>query len=932
MRKKPASLNILILEDSPDDKDLIELELLKENINATFYRVETEEEFKKALQFKTWDVILSDYSLPTFDGISALQIVNETDLDIPFILVSGNIGEELAVKAMKSGAHDYILKDNLNRLGPAVLREVKEAQSRELQRKTEHEKQLLITVLENSLNEVYLADLDNLKIEYANKTALENLGINLKSIQKKTLADINPNLAFTEYRNVLELLLSEQKKQEFYITKHQRNDGSLYPIEVRFSLIRFNNRPFVYIIGIDITDQRRNQALILEQKKLARELTRQSEYKSAFLANMSHELRTPLNTITLLSELISHNRQENLTEDQLEKLAIIRSSGNHLMELINEILDLSKIEAGEMTFNLEEHDIEELLSSLKKIFHPRAEKTGVTFTTSMDRLEPISKQIITDKLRIMQVLKNLLANAFKFTEHGSITIDAFTPHSDQVHDLSHNDKNWIGFKVCDTGIGIPKNKLKTIFENFQQADGSTSRNYGGTGLGLSISKQIIEAMGGTISVTSQKGSGSQFTVILPSDITNYVPSEYIRSEDKKLNSRNKPAATDIPESESSLNLKEVLLLSKDNEIHDKLKERVHEIGMTLKKTSHSSVFWDLMDQSEPDYCIIDFNSDGQSGYTVLKKLQASYRSVPILIFDNEKDLIHTDVLESVQLTKRSMVNNHFLDLPKTPESVGTNQKADILLADDSEIHSEVLVEFLSDHANRIDCTQTAADTLKQAQRHAYDIVILDLSLPDGSGHQVLKQLKTEHQYSTPSVIIYSGKHLHSVEKDELLKYADDIISKNIGSINTLKKRIQQYLNYETDHGSGNAEAVQSNEAPHILIADDNPASFYSISSVLKEEGISVSHAKNGAEAVKWLLDPTNHADIVLMDMMMPVVDGFDAIRNIRSNTNFNNLPVIAVTAKAMKGDRERCLEAGATDYIGKPIDTSILKELIAVWS
>jgi len=929
-------IHILFVEDSADDTDLIKLQFQKDGLKAKFTRVETEVEFRKALSKKTWDLILSDYLLSDFDGLTALNIVNELSIDIPFILISGKIGEKFAVQAMKSGAHDYIIKDNLNRLMPAVRRELKEVSIRRENRKNQEERKLLFNVLESSMNEIYIFDTDTLRFIYANKKALKNLGYSEEELGKYTAAEINPNIADEEYKTVIKSLEESGNLNKIFVTEHLRSDGTRYPIEVQYTLIEYNDTTSAAMIGIDLTNQKRDQNIIRQQKKLALELEKQSEYKSAFLANMSHELRTPLNSIILLSDLLQKNSEGNLSGEQIHKLNVIKQSGDHLLELINQVLDLSKVEAGQLQFELSKVKLTDLARQLKQTFEPVAEKKELNFEIVTDNSGNLPESILTDELRLRQTLKNLLSNSFKFTKSGSVSLSIF-----------RTENNQIGFRVKDTGIGIPKKKQQLIFKSFQQADSSTSRNYGGTGLGLSISKQFTESLGGSITVKSKKDDGTEFTVFLPLDSTPFIskdqrpldvnidnraPLQIVPEKNKQTEIEKNQSKNDSPSSET------ILLYSSDQQFCDTFLETATTQNQRIMLARNSNFFWQVAKSEAVVSIIIDITSGDYSGWSILKQLSEEPNIPVALLLNRTSENLHSDLSKHNSVFIKPLNSNEILELVNLHhKGEEIDHLGSILLVDDSEIHSEVMVEFFSESVKKCDTALTASEAYKMASGEAYDVVVLDLTLPDSSGKEVLKKLKTDSAFHNPDVIIYSGRQLKPEEKKELQSQSDGVITKNIGSIKNLKERVSTLLNKRySSHDTLNSKCLPYSTSTktrqsHILIADDDYNSCLSLSSHLEDLGHKVSYVENGKKAIEWLKQYPDKADAVMLDIMMPVMDGYETLQVIRNDLGMTNLPVFALTAKAMKGDREKCIESGATDYISKPIDLNRVKSLLQVW-
>ncbi|WP_188390883.1 response regulator [Compostibacillus humi] len=544
----------------------------------------------------------------------------------------------------------------------------------------------------------------------------------------------------------------------------------------------------------------------LEQK--AKELALSSKYKTEFLANMSHELRTPLNSMLILSKLLSENKEQTLSSKQVEYAKTIYSSGKDLLMLINDILDLSKIESGKMDIYPTDVAIDEIIEFAESSFQPVADEKNVRFRIMKEADLP--ETIYTDETKLQQVLKNLLANAFKFTEEGEVTLEIKRkgPH--------------FAFVVADTGIGIAEEHLNTIFSAFHQADGTTSRKYGGTGLGLSISKELSELLGGWIEVESELGKGSTFTFY----VGNF-----------RHNSCLEEAAAGL-----------------DNEVQPEVTETIKE--------------------------------------------------------DTRKE------------AKQAMPeeNSHIKRL---------------LIVDDDRTQRNSMMELLGDMNVIMKAVSTGKEAMEELKRNSYDCLVLDLGLTDTTGFDLLEKLTEQEKYDHLKVFVYTGRDVTSDEERFLEKHADSIIIKDEHAPARLKKEIALYLDGITLQTTpkNNDTEVRNNdklEGKHILIADDDVRNVYALSSILEQYGIQISFAENGKEAIN-VLTGNPSIDLVVMDIMMPELDGYGAIQQIRAMDEYKNLPIIALTAKAMKGDREKSLEIGASDYIVKPVDIDQFMSLIKVW-
>lgn len=820
----PKKLKALILEDTEDDLDLILMHLRKGGFEVEYQCIQTEDDYRSALEKSSWDIILSDYSMPEFDGLKALQIIQDSGEDIPFILISGAIGEELAVKLMRSGAADYFIKGNLHRLIPSIEKELKDVKRRKRYQSIENQRRRLLRVVQQSLNEIYIFSSDTLLFEYANETALKNLGYNLRELKKLTPIDLKMEFDQESFNELLNPLKSKEKEKIILNTHHTRKDGSKYPVEVHIQQIQEQTQNFFVAVALDVTQREKSAQIIKKQKLQAEELELSSRYKSEFLANMSHELRTPLNSIILLSKLLKGNRFDNLNDDQLDYLNVIYRSGNKLLDLINDVLDLSKIEAGEISFYIDEIQAEQIFKNLVKSFNAVADEKGIQFIHKFNLNK--NQLIKTDQLRLEQVLANFLSNAFKFTMEGSVEFRAYIPGSTERKNLKIKESEIIAFSVKDTGIGIGKNKSNLIFEAFRQADSSNKRSFGGSGLGLSISKEISDLLGGEIKLKSRLNRGSTFTIYLPID--------------------------------SSL-----------------------------------------------------FISDKKYRTTGDKKAVSIYRNLAV---ENQ--------IEHVKSSSGSDIAQEKND----PNS------AAILLVDDSEIHVSALKELIENKQIICLTANSAKETYQILEQSDIDLIVLDLGLPDEDGFEVIRNLKSNPSHQKTGIIVYSGRTLSDSLKQEYNQLVDKFILKSSGSYQLLINEINRYLSDEHESGetiSKNSD-LQFLSGKKILIVDDDQRNIYSLSKALESFQVSIYTAKNGREALE-ILEQESAFDAVLMDMMMPVMNGYDAMSEIRKKRNLKNLPIIAITARAMPDDKKRCIDAGASDYMSKPIDIDHLIQTLKVW-
>lgn len=643
--------------------------------------------------------------------------------------------------------------------------------------------------------------------------------------------------------------------------------------------------------------------LILAQK--AEQLEQSSRFKSEFLANMSHELRTPLNSIIILSRLLSENKDKNLNDKQTEFARVVNKSGSDLLNLINDILDLSKIEAGRIELEIEEHNVSELSKDLETMFNQVAHEKDICFTVNDNT--KANKKIKTDNLRLSQILKNLLSNAFKFTKKsGAVNLN-----------IKSLPDNKISFTVVDNGIGIPQDKQQLIFESFKQVDGSISRKYGGTGLGLSISRELALLLGGNITLESEPNQGSKFTVIIPTgfeDVEDIIEESIIVSE----NNSNKH-----------------LLIIEDDEIFAGILEK-HALAEGYRTVVCHRGDTGLMyaTQMKPDCILLDMSIPGMDGYNVLKNLKSNQElaSIPVHIISASKA---SSVKE--QLPIQSWIEKPVQpsSLKKIFESLTTSaNKAfnNVLVIEDSEEQSALIKHLLQKQNISCQIALTGSEGINQVKTGTYDCIILDLNLPDSDGITLLKEIKEDAKLSHLPVIVYSSKDLDDSDKKTLSEYASSYIKKNPEKMESLLEETQLFLKSVKEQNSrkNNQFVEPSNtdslHGKKVLVVDDDTRNIYALSSMLEGFDIEIISAENGLEAIEML--KTNIVDLVLMDVMMPEMDGYEATRNIRKIENLKNLPIVALTAKAMVGDREICIEAGMNDYITKPVDNNQLIKVL----
>jgi len=693
-----------------------------------------------------------------------------------------------------------------------------------------------------------------------------------------------------------------------------------------------------------ILDQR-NVALNtiqLELQQRAEDLQQASKYKTEFLANMSHELRTPLNSSMILAKLLAENAKGNLNQEQVQFAHSIYSAGNDLLNLINDILDIAKVEAGKLELAPEHISLQRFVDSLQMVFEPLVKHKHLDFSITLDADTP--KTIFTDPQRLEQIIKNLLSNAIKFTDQGRVGVHIFP-----------DANGCIGFAVSDTGIGIAKDQHTLVFEAFQQADGSISRRYGGTGLGLSISRDLASLLGGSIHVESEPGKGSTFTLTLPLTL--------ITQEEEQIA---KPASfaavstTAIPTVQStpivepviekpffnddrekmSAGSRSVLVIEDDLDFAGILFELAHELGYLCLVSETAAAGLQMAEDFLPDAVLLDLGLPDASGMNVLQKLKANplTRHIPVHIISatdrTEVAMQMGAVGYAIKPTTRDRLKEVF---NKLDEKISQKIKR-VLLVEDDALQRESVTHLIGDEDIEIIAVDCGEDAIKLLHSTIFDCMIIDLKLPDMQGHELLQRMSAEDICSFPPVIVYTGRNLTRDEESELLKYSRSIIIKGARSPERLLDEVTLFLHKVESQLSSERQSmlkvVRSRdrvlEGRRILLVDDDMRNIFALTGALEQKGALVEVARNGFEALEKL-DDVDDIDMVLMDVMMPGMDGLEATRRIRADGRFQKLPIIAITAKAMRDDQEQCINAGASDYLAKPIDIDRLYSLLQIW-
>jgi CheY-like chemotaxis protein/signal transduction histidine kinase len=693
----------------------------------------------------------------------------------------------------------------------------------------------------------------------------------------------------------------------------------------------------------------------LEEK--ASSLEKVSKYKSEFLANMSHELRTPLNSLLILSKDLADNSEGNLTESQMEDASIIHSGGNELLNLINEVLDLSKVEAGKLEIVWENTKIEYITKSIKRQFESVAKKAGLSLIVEL--AEGIPTEIVVDEQRTGQILKNFFSNAMKFTHKGSVTL--------KVDWADPETKFWknnlistetLAFSVIDTGIGIPEEKQKAIFDAFQQADGSTNRHYGGTGLGLTISRELAALMEGEIHLKSEKGVGSNFTLYLPTNKTIPLDEQEteavqdvtsvkinVKQEDRELNSKPDKTSSDIlsqDDRESIQKKDKILLIIEDDPSFAKILMKI------AKKWGYKNLIAGkgltgikLAQENKPDAIILDLGLPDIDGLKVLDQLKDNPKtqSIPVHIISAREDAEASTAKGCMGFLSKPVSKDHIKKIFEELHTVTQNKNGikEVLVVEDNRGSQLIIGKILKSEKIKTHVVSKGLEALEILKKKNFDCMILDLGLPDITGFELLDRVSNDESYTKPPVIVYTARELTTEENQRLMQYTNSIVIKGMNSPDRLLSEITLFLHTVTTSLPENQQEPikmirdkdQVLKDQKVLLVDDDMRNTFALSKILSKHGMKVILADNGKVALEKSQQEQD-ADLILMDIMMPVMDGYEAIKKIRQQDQFVDLPIIALTAKAMKGDRQKCIDTGANDYMAKPLDVDKLLTLMKV--
>jgi HAMP domain-containing protein/CheY-like chemotaxis protein/signal transduction histidine kinase len=787
--------------------------------------------------------------------------------------------------------------------------------------------------------------------------------------QQKELTDTNKRLEqqAQSLRASEELLMSQQEELQ------QTNEE----LEEQAELLALQNKE------VERKNREIEQARVSLEER-AEQLAITSKYKSEFLANMSHELRTPLNSLLILARLLSDNPEGNLTGKQVEYTRTIYSAGNDLLGLINDILDLAKIESGTMSVEIEQVLFADLRDHLERNFSQLAQEKKLSFLIELGAAVP--KSIYTDAKRLQQVLKNLLSNAFKFTERGEVKLQVEVSREgwNLERETLTNAATVLAFSVSDTGIGISPEKHRIIFEAFQQADGSTSRKYGGTGLGLSISREIANLLGGEIQLISRPGEGSKFTLYLPqtyqelrivndrnSEISNPIDiwqkdsqeqagclfhDNYARGLIAEL-----PPAISVPVvapnfqvpiapypssiiADDRENIEQgdriLLIIEDDVKFARILLDMAREQGFKGLVAVRSDIGLAMAQEFQPTAIMLDLNLPVMDGWTVLDQLKhnSTTRHIPVHIVSVEEGRQRSLQLGAIAYLQKPVTSEALTKALTDIKGFVDRQVKSLLVVEDDEIQRLSIVDLIGNTDVSIVGVGSGAEALETLRSGHFDCIVLDLGLPDMTGFELIEQIKQDATLKSLPIIIYTGKELTRVEETQLKRMAETIIVKDVRSPERLLDETALFLHrvqanlpepkrqmleqlYQTDSTLAGKK---------VLIVDDDVRNIFALSSMLERHQMEIVYAENGRDGIA-LLQNMPDINIVLMDVMMPEMDGYETMQAIRNLPQFTSLPMIALTAKAMKGDREKCIEAGASDYITKPVDTEQLLSLLRVW-
>lgn len=693
--------------------------------------------------------------------------------------------------------------------------------------------------------------------------------------------------------------------------------------------------------------EQRNQLIMQknsEIEKKAEELALSTKYKSEFLANMSHELRTPLNSILLLARLMSENNEKNLTPDQVQYANVIQSSGNGLLQLIDEILDLSKIESGKMNVEYQTVKVSDISGGMNSLFEPLAREKNIQWKVAVGAEVP--EFIETDRMRIDQVLKNLLSNAFKFTAEGTVHLNIACPI---------DKPGFICFSVKDTGIGISPEKQELIFEAFQQEDGSTRRKYGGTGLGLSISRELAKLLGGEITLASTPGSGSEFTCCIPVDhssgtialqkaaapVAEIIPPAGTGVTENRYNTAFIPDEVSDDRDTVTTADKIILIIEDDIQFATALVDYARQKGYKAITAVRGDRGIELAGQYLPAGILLDIQLPVKNGWEVMEALKSNplTRHIPVHIMSSYEVKKESLLKGAVDFINKPVAFEQLNTIFEKIEFILSKKENKVLIIEENYKHAKALAYYLGTYNVHTEIYQSLDESVKSLYRKEVDCVILDMSVTEKNADALLEKIRKNEGLEDLPIILFTGKSLSQPEEFKIKKYADAIVLKTANSYQRILDEVSLFLHLVQEQQGKKGDSgfnfersiLQDNvlKGKTVLLADDDVRNIYSMTKVLEKYQMSVVPAMDGKEALSLI--QSNAVDVVLMDMMMPEMDGYESIKAIRMVPAFKSIPIIAVTAKAMSGDREKCIAAGASDYISKPVDMDQLISLLRIW-
>ncbi|MGC1240804.1 MAG: response regulator [Chryseosolibacter sp.] len=780
-----------------------------------------------------------------------------------------------------------------------------------------------------------------------------NIGIAINASQSRARMK---NLLEETQRQSEELEAQQEELRQFneeLLQKTHLLETSEEELKAQQEELQLSNEELVEKAAL-LEDQKQHLEFTKHQVEAkAHELALASQYKTEFLSNMSHELRTPLNSILILAQVLLENRNKTLSAKELKFATTIYNSGNDLLNLINEILDLSKIEAGKMELDLSPFTLGTLRQNITNAFEDLATTRKIKFSARCSK-NLDDKVMVSDQQRIGQVLKNFLSNAFKFTPQGGkieLVID-LAPAGTIFRKKNMKVADTLSFSVTDTGVGIPHEKLNIIFEAFQQGDGSTKRQYGGTGLGLSISRELANLLGGEIHVTSEVGKGSTFTLYIPMEmkLDGVLGSENILTIHPPVPSARLPELTEpFPLADASHyddqhliteGDRKILIMEDDVEFSRILLDFVHERNYKGIIAHQGNIGLSYARHYKPDAIILDMKLPGMDGSEVLRKLKSDpeLRHIPVQIvsgYDQRKSGLE---LGAVDFIRKPISRESFWKALDKVEHFMSRKPKKLLIIEDDTQHNQAVKELIGNGDVKCYSAHSGTEAYEILSSNAFDCIIVDLGLPDMSGLNFLEKIRGNQNLNRIPVIVYTGKDLTREENAKLEQLANTVVLKTAFSHERLLDettlflhRVESKLPKEKQNiirKLHKSDEILKNRK--VLIVDDDDRNVYSLLAALESEGLSCHKASNGKQALN-LINEERSFDLILMDVMMPEMDGFEAARAIRKIKGYEKIPIIALTAKAMKDDREKCLAAGMSDYISKPLNVGQLLSLMRVW-